>query len=433
MKSVSPAPKTAASYNGIMKPIHLVLFALCSTLAAGCSTDDTNRSGADTDMPDATEDAGGDSSGDVAEDAATDIVPDDVSDTSPDTEDATQDIVDAGSDAREDVADAIDDPDVTTDVSDSGGDTADAGADVADAGSDVDLPDLAAGPTWVGVGSFGRRAVTVDGAEWFDQAGPDGPDDHTPDLLRNVAYGDGLFVAVGGDANAMIMTSTDGVRWTEDVFPEGNGWLGGVTYVDGVWVAAGGNGDVVRSTDGGDTWGYVDSGFFTHVRDMTTFGSRVIGVGDGGLIVYSDDQGQTWMDASPGGIGMNAVAGGHGIVVAVGASWNGGGFDSVCHLSTDGASWSPCAFFDNTTLPVSDVAFGDGILVISAGFEGSYRTINGTDWTFHATGMPDSLAFTGDRWVGHAWQSRWTAVDLDDWTTAREQPNLRAIVGGVVD
>jgi hypothetical protein len=54
--------------------------------------------------------------------------------------------------------------------------------------------------------------------------------------LRGVAYGNGLFVAVGD--RGTILTSPDGVNWTERT--SGTNWLFGVTYGNGTFVAVGG-------------------------------------------------------------------------------------------------------------------------------------------------------------------------------------------------
>src|SRR5262245_31467569 len=52
----------------------------------------------------------------------------------------------------------------------------------------------------------GRLFRATNGVDWSDQSVP------TPSFLRDVAAGDGLFVAVG-DEGALV-TSRDGVRWT---------------------------------------------------------------------------------------------------------------------------------------------------------------------------------------------------------------------------
>jgi hypothetical protein len=59
--------------------------------------------------------------------------------------------------------------------------------------------------------------------------------------LSSVAYGNGLFVAVGrSDAGrGTILTSPDGVTWTVRASPTSN-QLNGVTYGNGLFVAVGG-------------------------------------------------------------------------------------------------------------------------------------------------------------------------------------------------
>jgi hypothetical protein len=51
--------------------------------------------------------------------------------------------------------------------------------------------------------------------------------------LNGVAYGNGLFVAVGGSPDSsVILTSPDGVTWTQRTSPTSND-LNGVTYGNG--------------------------------------------------------------------------------------------------------------------------------------------------------------------------------------------------------
>jgi hypothetical protein len=69
-----------------------------------------------------------------------------------------------------------------------------------------------------------------------------------------VTYGNGLFVAVGGYddqpfSTSIILTSPDGVNWTEQTSPTSNP-LYGVTYGDGLFVAVGVLGAILTSPDG---------------------------------------------------------------------------------------------------------------------------------------------------------------------------------------
>jgi hypothetical protein len=62
--------------------------------------------------------------------------------------------------------------------------------------------------------------------------------------LGGVAYGNGLFVAVGW--NGAILTSPDGVTWTQRTSGTGNG-LNGVAYGNGRFVAVGRGGTILTS------------------------------------------------------------------------------------------------------------------------------------------------------------------------------------------
>ena len=68
---------------------------------------------------------------------------------------------------------------------------------------------------------------------------------------NGVAYGHGLFVAVGQDGTNRVMTSLDGITWTARSASENVGWLS-VTFGNGLFVAvtAGGTNQVMTSPDG---------------------------------------------------------------------------------------------------------------------------------------------------------------------------------------
>ena len=67
---------------------------------------------------------------------------------------------------------------------------------------------------------------------------------------RSVTWGNGLFVAVAGDGDNPVMTSDDGISWTEREAPEGDWWS--VTWGNGLFVAVASSGTprVMTSPDG---------------------------------------------------------------------------------------------------------------------------------------------------------------------------------------
>ena len=68
-------------------------------------------------------------------------------------------------------------------------------------------------------------------------------------VFYGVAYGNGLFVAVGGLGFGTILTSPDGVSWTERTSGTYNP-LSSVTYGNGTFVAVGEGGTILTSPDG---------------------------------------------------------------------------------------------------------------------------------------------------------------------------------------
>lgn len=149
-----------------------------------------------------------------------------------------------------------------------------------------------------------------------------------------IAYGNGLFVAVGN--GGAIQTSPDGVTWTART--AGGGYTGHFRSI--VWVE--------------------DLGLF-------------VAVGLGGGPQTSPD-GITWtqqsFDSMPGAV---AVAYGDGLIVAASSS------SSEVEVSTDGVNWTNHAL--TTPIVVSGGAFGGGVFVL-VGSNGEIQSSDdGINWT----------------------------------------------------
>jgi hypothetical protein len=167
-----------------------------------------------------------------------------------------------------------------------------------------------------------------------------------PSGLREVAYGAGRFVALGG---GKLATSRDGVTWTEQTPPAGTSWAAGI-FAQNKFVA-------LSSTDSGE--------FSTNV--MTS------------------SDGLSWSLASDGlppGSLWASIAYGNGTFVAGSA-----GTFSVTYMATspDAVTWTP------VTVPAGsagmvELAFGNGAFVAVQSSNGLsnvrslFRSTNGTDW-----------------------------------------------------
>jgi hypothetical protein len=130
--------------------------------------------------------------------------------------------------------------------------------------------------SFVAVGANGYRVRSLDlGATWQDATG------YQPIHYRDVELGNGMLVAVGHTYDTtpnigVVVISTDGKSWTEVL--HGGDQLRDVAYGNGVFVATGDTGRVVTSPDG-LTWSdkavngqevlFANSEFL--IRNNTTF------------------------------------------------------------------------------------------------------------------------------------------------------------------
>jgi hypothetical protein len=140
----------------------------------------------------------------------------------------------------------------------------------------------------VGVGYGGIRVVSKDGGKSWQKTGEvhqHGGDDG--DLLRAVAWGNGLWVAGGW---SKWWTSPDGVQWT--MRPHGYGIIQGLAHGNGIFLATSIDGEVYRSVDGLAWTRLNNAGTGKHSR--VVFGNGAFAVsGDPGFTVSSPD-GTSW-------------------------------------------------------------------------------------------------------------------------------------------
>lgn len=292
----------------------------------------------------------------------------------------------------------------------------------------------------------GLALVSADGESWSEAVG-------TPSPLHDVAYGAGLFVAVGSAASAL--RSPDGGAWIPAPLPAGTR-LSGIAYGAGLFVAVGDERRLFTSPDA-VTW--TDRGAnvppgIQYLSDVTWTGSRFVAVGFDGTMVSPD--GVAWTQV--GTTDYQSVAASGSIVVAVnfngyatsptGEVWtprsfpfaSGVGFGGatvsfgsgrwvvagaagLLRTSSDGIAWT------NRTQPGSraNVAIAhDGAgFCATARYTGASVSSDGASWT-NTNGPsvePVDLLWTGSRFVsanqtgGSAGQFR-TSADCASWTTA---------------
>jgi hypothetical protein len=83
--------------------------------------------------------------------------------------------------------------------------------------------------------------------------------------LRSIAFGQGLFAAVG--RNGRVLTSPDGINWTSQISGTSK-TLRGIVYAGGLFIAVGDHGTILTSLDA-VTWSRRDAGTRRNLRTIT--------------------------------------------------------------------------------------------------------------------------------------------------------------------
>ncbi len=220
---------------------------------------------------------------------------------------------------------------------------------------------------YVAIGYEGQAFSSVDAIDWTPRwSGVTVP-------LQSVAYGKGIFAAVGGNGTGRaILTSNDGITWTVQRLSD-EATLSKVIFNDNQFIAVGNSGTVVASSDG-RTW-----------RQTATLGKeRVssIAIGNGRLVaasskIYTSTNSSTWITNAP------ALQSTFPIVV-----FGGGRFlvldGSRVWISTDGLAWTVEAA--PTLFGIGAAAYGNGQFV-AVGNEGFVATSgDGLTWIVRHNG-----------------------------------------------
>lgn len=207
---------------------------------------------------------------------------------------------------------------------------------------------------FVAVGTNGDIQTSPDGITWTSRASPLG----VGSFLYNVAFANGVFVASGQHTGPVFLTSPDGITWTQATITgtfSNTVAVCGAAYGNGIWVAISGLNSFVSSNNGG-TWA-------AHPLSITPFSTISELIFDGSFFVTPDDS-----SIAPAHVGY----------------------------SSDGITWTSSNTGVNVTTDLQCIGYGGGIYVIgTAGFP----TADGIKFTSHtgsgATYISDKFGFPG--------------------------------------
>jgi hypothetical protein len=292
--------------------------------------------------------------------------------------------------------------------------------------------------TWDGSQYLAAGAGTIiksgDGITW--SVVNSGADTH----LNSIAWNGSRYVAVGGyeyvDPNlatllsvSSIITSTDGVNWSQATTVPSNAKLNSVAYGNHVFVAVGARGTVLRSSDG-LTWTQITT--FTD-EDLnaviwSTYHNKFFVVGNDGAF-YSSANGNDWTPITTGAsVNLNTIAEHNGTCVIVLTS-----APHVMYSNNCNNTWT-----NPSTPPANDalqIAYIDNQF-ISVGHAGEvYSSATGQSWIQHAFPVSGIILFSiaklGDSYLISASNGKiYKSTSLDNWTEVDLQNNMQ--LNGIV-
>ncbi len=156
---------------------------------------------------------------------------------------------------------------------------------------------------YIAVGNGLHKMSSNDGIKWGNHEFKAKPAHNQLDL-KYLVVGDGIAVAVGGYSKSNILVTLDGVKWEQIDF--NIGVISGVVYEDGRFLAVGEGGRIAASEDGFKWKEVADAkvkdflsdeakelglkkGIKSNLRAWRVLDGKLIGSGDNGFVVTTDD------------------------------------------------------------------------------------------------------------------------------------------------
>jgi hypothetical protein len=191
--------------------------------------------------------------------------------------------------------------------------------------------------------------------------------------FRNIAFGNGVFVAVGDNLQAY---SYNGRTWNVVASPLAGTWKA-VGFGNGVFVAVGSN-IQARSVDNGLSWTSVASPIATGFIILSVaYGNGVFVTSDSSNQYRSINYGVSWVQATTSASSYGWYVGfGNGNFVMVGNTYG------YAYSIDNGDNWTRIIPSPDPTIPSSTgIAFGNGVFITASQGGVVYSSTNGLSWS----------------------------------------------------
>lgn len=251
---------------------------------------------------------------------------------------------------------------------------------------------------YVAVGEDADIYTSTDGKNWFRR--PVKWYSH-PDI-NDIAYGNGRFIAVGDEAS---WASTDGINWTNSK----PFWAVRIFYAgDRFWAFYNDYGTTLytfSSTKDGIDW---DTETIDFAGGIVFNSGRYVALGSDGYIRTSND-GETWAEQEQLGsyTSRPSLVSGNGEMLATTT-----GNDSFFR-STDGINWNEVEITGKDELGHLRLMYVDGIYLESTGHE-LYKSLNGQDWVRTLNSRIEAVASGPDGVIAVGGNTILEAIKNDD-------------------
>lgn len=247
---------------------------------------------------------------------------------------------------------------------------------------------------WDGTRFVTHTQVSTDSKIW----------EATTSTSQNIAWDGSLFVATG---SLWFETSSDGRYWSQHLLPATvSATFHAIAKSNTTWVGVGSGGTIVYSTDNGLTWlaaptVHINTATITNfapsLQAVTWTGSQFVAGGESGALVTSPN-GSVWtVQPSPNSDMVTSIASKNGLVIVSTTPYSGS--TSALLTSPDGASftWTQRANF------TADSIIYAGGKWVAVGGGGSITSVDGITWAAGTGTGGDTIstvAYNGTEYVG---------------------------------